>query len=483
MGGSTTSYIDAEHVPSDSIAEIELFDPSTGMMRGTIGQGDAGTVDAAVSSARRAFEDTSWTDLPPADRKKLLQAWAALIEEHASELDAIDAFEMGKPVSIAAFNAAGAADFLRFQAEAIDKLSGEVLPTGQRCHAAMFHVPRGVVGAITPWNFPTYNAMLKIAPALAAGNAVVLKPSELSSSSALRVAELATDAGLPKGIFNVVLGAGVVAGRALAEHHDVDMLAFTGSTATGKAMLRYSGESNMKVVVAECGGKSPQIVFADCHDIEAVGSAIAASLLLNQGQVCSVGSRLLVENSIRPRIVEVIAERMRRISMGDARDPSTDYGPMASAAQRERVRAIIERGKTEAAKLVQFAGDPRVPGYFLDPALFDEVRPDSPLAQEEIFGPVLSVTGFDTIDEAIMLANSTAFGLAAYVWTKDVGRCHRMARAVRAGIVFCNAALPGPGGPGHALSIEPAGQSGIGVESGLAGLGSYLRRQLVVINH
>lgn len=399
-------------------------------------------------------------------------------------LDALDAAEMGKPVAESFANATAAANLMRFYAEAIDKLAGDVYGSDKLSLVAQRRVPRGVVAAVTPWNFPTVNAVRKIAPALAAGNSVVLKPSELASSSALHIAQLALQAGLPPGVLNVVPGVGDTVGRALALHMDVDMLTFTGSTQVGKSMLQYAGQSNMKVVMAECGGKSPQIVFDDGVDLDAASQSIARFLLTNQGQICTVGSRVLVQASIAPALIEAIVARFQRIVMGDARDPKTTFGPVVSAKQCGRIMNYIETAPAEGARLViggRKALD-RSGGYFVEPTLFSDVAPTSRIAQEEIFGPVLSVIPFQDEAEAIRIANGTVYGLMAYVWTTNLSRAMRMAKALRSSVRI-SATSPTGEGAGNAYSSEPAGQSGVGTETGLAGMESYLRRQLVWINH
>lgn len=437
----------------------------------------------AVLSARRAFQDGRWRDAPPSVKKKVLHRWADLLAAEAPALDLLDATEMGKPVSEAFCNASGAAALTRFFAEAVDKLSGDVYTSDKHSLVMQQRVPRGVVAAIVPWNFPTFNAVLKLAPALAAGNCVVFKPSELSSRSAIRIAVLATSAGIPPGVLNVVPGVGETVGRALALHGDVDMVAFTGSTEVGKQMLRYAGQSNMKVVAAECGGKSPQIVFADSADLDAVAEAIAKMLLVNQGQICSVGSRLLAHQSIELEMVEKIVSRLDDLAIGNACDSKTTFGPLASASQCERVTKYIETATADGAQLV--VGGRRVlretGGYFVEPTVF-RTDPSARIAQEEVFGPVLSVTPFQDEEEALRIANGTIYGLVSYVWTGNLATGLRMARGLRSA-VFVNAAPPVGEGAGHAFSVEPAAQSGIGVEGGIAGMESYLRRQLVWFNH
>ena len=481
---AVTLFIDGALSKSDNESMVEVIDPSNGQRCISIPSGCELDVDRAVASARRAFEDGRWGEASPSFRKQTLHRLADLIEDGAAELDTLDAGEMGKPISVAFCNAAAAASLMRFSAEAVDKVTGDVYGSDKHSFVAQRRVPRGVVAAVVPWNFPTYCAVLKFAPALAAGNCVVLKPSELSSRSAIRLAQLALQAGLPPGVLNVVLGLGKTVGRALGLHQSVDMMTFTGSTQVGKQMLQYSGQSNMKVVMAECGGKSPQIVFADGVDLDAASERIAQLLLTNQGQICSVGSRLLVQRSIETAVVEKITARMKQIVMGKALDPQTTFGPVASAQQYSRVMRYIEAAETDGAQLV--AGGRRVlqetGGYFVEPTVFRNVSPSAAIAKEEVFGPVLSVIPFEDEAEAIRIANSTMYGLVAYVWTANLSTGMRMAKGIRSS-VFINAAAPTGEGAGHAASSEPLGQSGMGAEGGLAGMENYLRRQLVCFSH
>jgi acyl-CoA reductase-like NAD-dependent aldehyde dehydrogenase len=477
-------FIDGRFLESASDASIEVRDPSTGHHCISIPKGCEGDVDRAIDSARRAFDDGRWSNIPPSVRKETLHRLAELVAAEARRLDALDAQEMGKPIREGFANAAAAAELMRFYAEAVDKVTGDVYGSDSKSFVVQRRIPRGVVAAVVPWNFPTYVAVLKIAPALAAGNCVVLKPSELSSRSAVRLAQLALQAGVPPGVLNVVPGAGETVGRALGLHMDVDMVTFTGSTVVGKLMMQYAGQSNMKVVVTECGGKSPQIVFADGVDLAAAADTIARRLLTNQGQICSVGSRLLVQRSAEIVLLERIATRFKEASIGNALDPNTTFGPLASASQHARVMRYIEGAETDGVQLV--CGGRRAlkesGGYFIEPTMFRDVAPSARIAQEEIFAAVLSVTSFDDEDEAVRIANGTTYGLSAYVWTKDLATGIRMAKGVRSS-VFINSAAPAGEGAGHAAAAEPFKQSGIGTEGGLAGMETYLQRQLVWFSH
>lgn len=477
-------FLNSGLMPSESDRLFDVVNPSNGTRLFSIPAGCEADVDHAVTSARCAFDDGRWSNAPPSFRKQVLHRLADLIDKSSMELDALDAAEMGKPISVAFCNAAAAAKFTRFYAEAIDKVMGDVFGSDQSTLVLQRRVPRGVIAAIVPWNFPLFCAVLKAAPALAAGNCVVLKPSELSSRSALRLAQLAVEAGLPPGVLNIVPGLGETVGKALGLHPDVDMLTFTGSTVVGKKMLEYAGQSNMKAVLAECGGKSPHIVFGDGVSLDAASEAIAAAILTNQGQICSVGSRVLVQRSIQMQLVERITARMKKVVMGDAIDPQTTFGPLVSDQQRGRVMQYIESARQEGARLA-IGGKTALMqsgGFFVEPTLFHDVPPSARIAREEIFGPVLSVIPFDDEADATRIANSTMYGLMAYVWTANLSIGMRMAKGVRSSIMV-NAAAPKGEGAGFAGSHEPTGQSGIGVEGGLAGMESYLRRQLVYFNH
>ena len=477
--------VEGREIPSESQELFTTYNPVSGQKQTEFPLGAPGDVDKAVAAARRAWTSGVWRNMPPSGKKKALLRWADLIERHAARLDALDALEMGKPVSVQAFNATRAADFLRFNAELPDKLHGDTLASDSTSTVIHRRVPRGVVAAIVPWNFPTFNVVLKVAPALAAGNCVILKPSELASQSALALVKLAFEAGVPPGALNVVPGCGIRVGKALAEHMDVDMVTFTGSTAVGKLIIQYAGKSNMKAVSAECGGKSPHVVFDDGLDLDGVASHVAYAITINQGQVCSVGSRLLVERSIQKPLLEKIVAQLAAVVPGDPQVASTTYGPLVSATQMERVLSYINSGTAEGAQLIH--GGARIQekhgGYFVQPTVFAEVPEASRIAREEIFGPVLSVLGFDDVDQAIRLANSTCYGLAAYVWSTRLATGLRVANEVNAGYTLVNAIPPRGEGPGMAVSGEPYGLSGVGVEGGMAGCEAYMRRHLVWLNH
>jgi acyl-CoA reductase-like NAD-dependent aldehyde dehydrogenase len=484
VDGCARLFIDGEWYVSRAGATLDVVNPSNGKPCASIPEGCGADVERAVTAARRAFEDGRWSDAPPSFRKKTLHRLADLIAAEADALDALDALEMGKPVRETLFNAASAAGHMSFCAEAVDKVMGDVLTSDAQSFVMQRRVPRGVVAAVTPWNFPTFNAVLKAAPALAAGNTVVLKPSELASGSTLRLAQLASEAGVPPGVLNVLIGRGEIVGQALGLHMDVDMMTFTGSTEVGKRMLQYSGQSNMKVVMAECGGKSPQILFDDGVDLDGAADAIARFLLTNQGQICSVGSRLLVERSIETAILERISVRFKEIVMGDATDPATTFGPLASADQCTRVMSYIQGAEAAGAERVIGGRRTRLDsgGYFVEPTLFRNVSSTARIAREEIFGPVLSVMSFADEAEAVRIANGTVYGLAAVVWAASLSRGMRLAKGIRSGVRI-NSAVPRGEGAGHATSWEPFRQSGVGAEGGMPGIESYLRRQRVWFAH
>jgi gamma-glutamyl-gamma-aminobutyraldehyde dehydrogenase len=465
------AYIDGAFRRAASGETFASVNPATEQVIADIAAGGAADIDAAVASARRAFEAGDWSRSAPAERRRVLLALAALVREHGEELALLDSLDMGKLVVEAhTVDVPGAAAVIEFYAEAIDKSYDEIAPTAPGDLALITREPLGVVGAVVPWNFPLDLATWKLGPALAAGNSVVLKPAEQSPLSAIRLAQLATQAGLPDGVLNVVPGLGPEAGRALGLHPDVDCLAFTGSTAVGKAYLGYAGASNMKQVWLECGGKSSNVVFADVDDLDAAADRACFGIFYNQGQVCSANSRLLVERSIKDELLERIVERTARIRPGDPLDPASTLGPLVSGAQLDRVTEYVRDGRA-GARLVVGGARAQVDGrgHFLEPTIFDDVRPDARIAREEIFGPVLAVTAFDDEQEAIGMANASEYGLAASLWTGSLSRAHRVARRLRAGTVSVNTV--------DALSPQtPFGgfkQSGFGRDLSLHALDKY----------
>ena len=432
------AFIDDAFVDAVSGETFETLNPATGERLARVASCDAADADVAVGHARAAFDGGGWSRLAPGRRKKVLLRLADLMEANKHELALLDTLDMGKPVNSSLGDMAGAIGCLRYQAESIDKLYGEVAPTGEEALALVLREPLGVVASIVPWNFPLMMTAWKIAPALAAGNSVILKPSEKSPLSALRLAQLAREAGLPRGVFQVLPGFGHTVGKALALSMQVDCLAFTGSTGVGKQLMQYAGQSNLKRLYLECGGKSPNIVFADCKDLDKVARHAAEAIFHNQGEVCIAGSRLLVENSIREAFVDKVLVAAEGMQPGDPLDPESFMGAIVDEIQHRRILDYIRRGVEEGARLRTGGQAIEGRGLFIPPTVFDGVTPSMTIGREEVFGPVLSVFGFDSEEEAITMANDSEYGLAAGLWSQDIDRIMRVTRRLASGQVFVN---------------------------------------------
>ncbi|MEG4317025.1 aldehyde dehydrogenase [Pseudomonas sp. FIP_A4] len=435
------AFIQGEYTAAADGAQFDCISPIDGRQLAQVASCDQADAERAVASARAAFDAGSWAQLAPAKRKAVMIRFAELLEAHAEELALLETLDMGKPIGDSlTVDIPGAARALRWSGEAIDKIYDEVAATPHDQLGLVTREPVGVVAAIVPWNFPLMMACWKLGPALATGNSVVLKPSEKSPLTAIRIAQLAIDAGIPAGVLNVLPGYGHTVGKALALHMDVDTLVFTGSTRVAKQLMIYAGESNMKRVWLEAGGKSPNIVFADAPDLQAAAQAAAGAIAFNQGEVCTAGSRLLVERSIKARFLPMVVEALKGWKPGNPLDPATNVGALVDTQQLNTVLGYIDAGRQAGAQVL--IGGQRTleetGGLYVEPTIFDGVDNAMKIAQEEIFGPVLSVISFDSAEEAVAIANDTPYGLAAAVWTADLSKAHRTARALRAGSVWVN---------------------------------------------
>ena len=432
------AFIDGAYRDAHSGRAFDCVSPIDGRTIAKVADCGAEDVDHAVAVARRAFDEQVWAGLNPRKRKAILLRWAALLRAHLDEIALLETLDAGKPIGdTTTVDVPGAAYCVEWFAEAIDKVGGEVVPADHHLVGLVTREPIGVVAAVVPWNFPILMASWKFAPALAAGNSVVLKPSEKSPLSAIRIAQLAHEAGIPSGVFNVVPGGGEP-GKLLALHSDVDCLAFTGSTAVGKQIMQYAGQSNLKRVWLELGGKSPNIVLPDCPDLDRAAKAAASAIFYNMGEMCTAGSRLLVHRDIKDAFLEKLTEAARSYKPGNPLDPDVSMGAIVDKVQLDRVLGYIDAGRKEAKLLL---GGSRLNeasgGYYIEPTVFETAR-DARIAREEIFGPVLSVIVFDSVDDAVRIANDSEYGLAAAVWTSNLTSAHEISRRLRAGTVWVN---------------------------------------------
>lgn len=476
------NFVDGRWESARGKDTIAKHSPRDGQLLYQLPTGSPEEVNRAVASAEAAFKDGRWSLMPVVRRKEVLRNLAALLRGHRDEFALRESLDVGKPIADSlGFDVDAAAETIEFSAEAADKFYGKLYAADRSSLSYQLLRPIGVVGAVVGWNFPLLLAVGKVGPALATGNSVVLKPSEFTSLSASALAELAIEAGMPPGVFNVVHG-GPAIGAALARHNSVDLLAFTGSTKTGKAILVASGTSNMKRLILECGGKAPNIVFDDCPDIEAIAEAAVARAFYNQGEVCTASSRLLVQESIKDSLLQLVIRKVAALTPGDPLLPGTKYGALVNEEHQRKVQSYIESGVADGAAVV-YRGNSPPPvdgGFYIAPVIFDRVRGSQRIAQEEIFGPVLSVISFRDEEQALQIANETIYGLSAIVWTKDIGRAHRITQAMNAGWVVVNATARPRGGPHiSVISIGGHKQSGLGVEGGIEGLEQYTSRTAV----
>jgi betaine-aldehyde dehydrogenase len=472
--------IGGERVNAASNATRELHDPASGELVATVPEAAREDSARAIAAAREAFDRGPWRKTSALDRAKLLFKLAGAIQGKAAELAALEVKSCGKPLAEAEFDVTDAANCFEFYGGLATKIHGETMSVPANSVSVVVREPIGVCGQIVPWNYPLLMASWKLAPALAAGNTCVLKPSELTPLTALVLGDLITEVGFPPGVVNIVTGPGAGAGEELAESMLVDKIAFTGGTVTGRKVMTAAA-SNIKKISLELGGKNPNVVFADA-DFEAAVDGALFGAFANQGEVCSAGSRLLIERSIHDRFVEAMLAKIPKIKLGHGLEPGVKMGPLISAAHMAKVLAYIEIGKNEGAKLACGGKRPEgaafARGHFVEPTIFTGVRPDMRIAREEIFGPVLSVIPFDTEEEAIHLANDTEYGLAAAVWSQNVNRAFRVIREIRAGITWINTYHP----THNEMPWGGYKQSGIGRELGLYGIEAYLETKQINLN-
>jgi 4-(gamma-glutamylamino)butanal dehydrogenase len=438
---SNKAFIDGKPVDAASGKTFSTENPATGKNITMVAACDAEDVDRAVKAARRAFESGAWSKMTPKDRKKIMFRFAELVKNNIDELAVLETLDSGKPMQDTyTIDIPESADLIAWHAEAGDKINDILTPAGPDIVSMIVREPIGVVAAILPWNFPLYMAAFKLGPALATGNSIIIKPAKLTSLSTIRLAEIASEAGIPDGVFNVVPGFGSTVGKAIGLHPDINLITFTGSTEVGRVLLKYSAESNLKRIALECGGKNPCVVMGDYKDLDTVAEHAATAMFWNMGENCSSNSRLIVHESIKDALLEKVIEKTGMWKMGNPFDPEMRLGPLIEKPHMEKVLSYIEKGKKEGAKLV--LGGNRIlketGGYFVEPTIFDNVTGDMTIAREEIFGPVLGVIGFKDVEEGIRIANDTNYGLHASLWTSDVNLAHRASRAINAGTISVN---------------------------------------------
>ncbi|AIT80482.1 aldehyde dehydrogenase family protein [Novosphingobium pentaromativorans] len=473
-GQEHNHFIGGEWQPGASAGKIDSIDPGSGTVIGQIAAGNAEDVDHAVDAARAAFP--AWSATGGIQRAKLMWALADALMANASALAMLESLDNGMPARMAGFGVMGAAENLRYNAGWAGKLAGETVSMSAPDHQAFtIREPVGVVGAIVPWNFPLAMAVAKLAPILAAGCTVVLKPAELTSMSALKLAELIAEVGFPAGVINVVTGHGAEAGQALVDHPGVAKIAFTGSTATGKGLLA-SAAGNLKRLSLELGGKSPTVIFADAN-LAAAAEGAAMSVFMNSGQVCVAGSRVLIQRSVFDQVIEAIVARARAIRVGSGQAPDTEIGPLISGQHRDRVLGYVEAGRSEGAEVLAGGKVRQGEGFFMEPTVFVNARPEHRIMREEIFGPVVAAVPFDDAEEAIAMANDTEYGLSASVWSREIGTALGAARKIDAGTVRVN----GGAGLDPAMPFGGFKQSGWGRENGREGVLAFTETKSISI--
>ncbi len=435
------AFINGEFVDAASGETYTSINPADGSEIAAIASCDAEDVERVVKAARDAFESGVWSQMAPARRKRTLQKFAQKMRDNREELALLESLDVGKPIrDTTRIDIPASAASIDWFAELIDKVYDEIAPSDPAFLGMITREALGVVGIIVPWNFPLLMASWKLGPALASGNSVILKPASVSSLTALRVAELASEAGIPDGVFNVITGSGSKVGMAMGLHMDIDGIGFTGSTEVGKQLMQYAGQSNLKRLGLELGGKSPNIVLADSPDLDYAAKAACFGIFFNQGEICNAGSRLLVQDSIKDEFMELMTNAAGRHVPGEPLDPGTRMGAIVDKSQMDKVLYYIGEGRSEGANLLYGGNQVRedTGGFYVEPTIFDKVSNDMKIAQEEIFGPVLSVITFKDVDEAIEIANDTIYGLASAVWTSNLATAHKTARAIKAGTVWIN---------------------------------------------